>query len=125
VCKTAHATAFAAVGHRYTRRLNSPRQPAWKTGQALGITRPFRIGAHEIGPRALSHTVLRTVTRYCYSADRTLARHHVPRLRGLDTPGDHARLADEVRFSLWVLRVPGRLHCGGSRVPFGRSTAID
>ncbi|WP_445529496.1 UvrD-helicase domain-containing protein [Streptomyces cyslabdanicus] len=96
LCKTAHATAFAAVGHRYTRRLNSPRQPAWKTGQALGITRPVRIGAHEIGPRALSHTVLRTVTRYCYSADRTLTGHHVPRLRGLDTPGDHARLADEV-----------------------------
>ncbi|MFF7723712.1 UvrD-helicase domain-containing protein [Streptomyces luteogriseus] len=96
LCKTAHATAFASVGHRYTRRLNSPRQPAWKTGQALGITRPVRIGAHEIGPRALSHTVLRTVTRYCHSADRTLTRHHVPPLRGLDTPGDHARLADEV-----------------------------
>ncbi|MFB7575957.1 UvrD-helicase domain-containing protein [Streptomyces sp. NPDC056165] len=96
LCKTAHATAFAAVGHRYVRRLNSPRQPAWKTGQALGITRPVRIGAHEISPRALSHTVLHTVTRYCHSADRTLAPHHVPRLRGLDTPGDQAQLANIV-----------------------------
>ncbi|PJM91464.1 UvrD-helicase domain-containing protein [Streptomyces sp. CB01373] len=96
MCKTAHATAFAAVGHRYCRRLNSPRQPAWKTGQALGITRPVRIGAHEISPRALSHTELRTVTRYCHSADRTLAAHHVPRLRDLDTPGDHAQFADKV-----------------------------
>ncbi|MEU6548332.1 hypothetical protein [Streptomyces sp. NPDC046859] len=29
------------------------------------------------------------------SADYLLARHHVPQLRGLDTPGDHARLAAE------------------------------
>ena len=96
LCKTAHAMAYAALGHRYTSRLNSPRQPAWKTGQALGITRPVRIGDHEISPRTLSHTVLRTVTRFCHSADRTLARHHVPRLRGLDTPGQHAQLAHEV-----------------------------
>lgn len=96
VCKTAHATAYAAVGHRYASRLNSPRQPAWKTGQALGITRPVRIGDHEISPRTLSHTVLRTVTRYCYSADRTLTRHHVPHLRGLSTSGEHAQLAHEV-----------------------------
>lgn len=95
-CKTAHATAYAALGHRFTSRLNSPRQPAWKTGQALGITRPVRIGDHEISPRALSHSVLRTVTHYCYSADRTLARHHVPRLRGLDTPAGHAQLAHQV-----------------------------
>ncbi|WP_406165146.1 UvrD-helicase domain-containing protein [Streptomyces canus] len=95
-CKTAHATAYAALGHRYTSRLNSPRQPAWKTGQALGITRPLRIGDHEIGPRTLSHTVLRTVTRYCHSADRTLAHHHVPHLRGLTASGEHAHLADQV-----------------------------
>ncbi|MFI6281865.1 UvrD-helicase domain-containing protein [Streptomyces sp. NPDC050988] len=96
VCKTAHATAYAAVGHRYASRLNSPRQPAWKTGRALGITRPVRIGDHEISPRTLSHTVLRTVTRYCYSADRTLTRHHVPHLRGLTTSDEHTQLAHEV-----------------------------
>ncbi|MCZ4607719.1 UvrD-helicase domain-containing protein [Streptomyces sp. Lzd4kr] len=93
-CKTAHATAYAAVGHRYTGPLNSPRQPAWKTGQALGITRPVRIGDHEISPRMLSHSVLRTVTRYCHSADRAPAHHHVPRLRGLNSPGEHEQLAD-------------------------------
>ncbi|MFD5720930.1 UvrD-helicase domain-containing protein [Streptomyces sp. NPDC127036] len=96
LCKTAHATAYAALGHRYARRLNSPRQPAWKTGRALGITRAIRIGDHEVSHRTLSHTVLRTVTRYCYSADRTLARRHVPHLRGLDTPAAQARLAAEI-----------------------------
>ncbi|MET9104779.1 UvrD-helicase domain-containing protein [Streptomyces antibioticus] len=96
VCKTAHATAFAALGHRYTRRLGSPRQPAWKTGQALGITRPVRIGNHQISPRLLSHTVLRTVTHYCHSADRVLARHHVPSPRGLNTAAEQNQLAETV-----------------------------
>ncbi|MFJ4836204.1 UvrD-helicase domain-containing protein [Streptomyces sp. NPDC088747] len=96
MCKTAHATAYAALGHRYTTRLNSPRQPAWKIGQALGITRPVHIGGHEISSRTLSHTVLRTVSRYCHSADRTLARHHVPPLRGLDSAGAHSELAQQV-----------------------------
>ncbi|MCZ0985996.1 UvrD-helicase domain-containing protein [Streptomyces diastatochromogenes] len=95
-CKTAHATAYAALGHRYAGRLNSPRQPAWKTGQALGITRPIRIGDHDISHRTLSHTALRAVTRFCYSADRALACHHVPRLRLLTTPAEHAELADAV-----------------------------
>lgn len=95
-CKTAHATAYAALGRRYAGRLNSPRQPAWKTGQALGITRPIRIGDHDISHRTLSHTALRAVTRFCYSADRTLACHHVPRLRLLTKPAEHAQLADAV-----------------------------
>lgn len=95
-CKTAHATAYAALGHRYASRLNGPRQPAWKTGQALGITRPTCIGEHEISNKTLSHTVLRTVTRFCYSADRALARHHVPQLRRLATHAEHTQLADTV-----------------------------
>ncbi|MFJ8054027.1 UvrD-helicase domain-containing protein [Streptomyces luteogriseus] len=94
VCKTAHATAYAALGHRYAHRLNSPRQAAWKTGQALGITQPLRIGDHEISPRTLAHTVLRTITRFCYSADRTLAHRHVPPLRRLNTPAEHAQLTE-------------------------------
>ena len=47
-CKTAHALAYAAIGHRYTRRLNAPRRPAWQTGQALGVTKadPHRRARH-------------------------------------------------------------------------------
>lgn len=44
----------------------------------------------------LSHAVLRAVTRFCYSADRALARHHVPHLRRLATRAEHAQLVDEV-----------------------------
>lgn len=95
-CRTAHATAFAALGHRYADRLNSPRQPAWKTGQSLGILRPVRIADHEISQRTLSHNVLRTVTRFCHSADSALTQHHVPRLRGLDAPTAHRQFAELV-----------------------------
>lgn len=96
LCKTAHATAYAAIGHRFARRLSSPRQPAWRIGQALGIRSPVRIGDHEISHRALSHAVLRTVTRFCQSADQALAPHHVPVLRRLRTPAEHAQLAAAV-----------------------------
>ncbi|SDN73193.1 UvrD/REP helicase N-terminal domain-containing protein [Streptomyces wuyuanensis] len=95
-CKTAHALAYAAVGHRYRARLTAPRQPAWKTGQALGITRPVRIAERDLSPRALSYAALRTITRFCHSADPTLGRHHVPRMRGLEAPAPHAQLASTV-----------------------------
>ncbi|MFJ9011508.1 UvrD-helicase domain-containing protein [Streptomyces canus] len=95
-CKTAHALAYAAVGHRYTRRLNAPRRPAWQTGQALGITKAVRIGDREVSPRALSNTVLRTVTRFCHTADEKITRHHVPTLRGLEDTGLHRELAAHI-----------------------------
>ncbi|MGW4162242.1 UvrD-helicase domain-containing protein [Streptomyces sp. NPDC004788] len=92
-CKTAHALAYAALGHRYTRRLGAPRRPAWKIGQDLGITKPARIADHTLMPTTLSNTVLRTVTRFCHSADTILTRRHVPPLRGLDSPDHHHELA--------------------------------
>ncbi|MGW3937665.1 UvrD-helicase domain-containing protein [Streptomyces phaeochromogenes] len=91
-CTTAHATAYAAVGHRYANRLNSPRQPAWKTGEGLGITRSVRIGDHNISHKTLSHTMLRTVTRFCHSSDRVLTGHHVPPLRRLESQSSHSQL---------------------------------
>ncbi|MFJ9250303.1 UvrD-helicase domain-containing protein [Streptomyces sp. NPDC101776] len=96
LCKTAHALAYAAVGHRYTRRLNAPRRPAWQTGQVLGITKPIRIGERDLSQKTLSNAVLRTVTRFCHTADEAITTHHVPRLRGLEDTGLHAQLAAHV-----------------------------
>jgi hypothetical protein len=95
-CKTAHALAYAAVGHRYNYRLNAPRRPAWQTGQALGLTKAVRIGNRDISQRALSNAVLRTVTRFCHTADETVTRHHVPRLRGLEDEDLHSELAARI-----------------------------
>ncbi|MEU6182936.1 UvrD-helicase domain-containing protein [Streptomyces coeruleorubidus] len=96
LCKTAHALAYAAVGHRYTRRLGAPRRPAWQTGQALGITKALRIGEREVTQKALSNATLRTVTRFCHTADEAITRHHVPRLRGLEDTDMHAQLAAHI-----------------------------
>lgn len=93
-CKTAHSLAYAALGHRYRDRLNSPRRPGWRVGQDLGLNTPARINGRDLMPATLSNAVLRTVTRYCQSADTELAPHHVPPLRGIDTEDAQAELAD-------------------------------
>jgi superfamily I DNA/RNA helicase len=95
-CKTAHALAYAAVGYRYTARLKAPRRPAWQTGHALGLTKPLHIGEHEITQRALANAVLRTVTRFCHSADDHINHAHVPHLRGLEDPHQHRELAAHI-----------------------------
>ncbi|WP_043224302.1 UvrD-helicase domain-containing protein [Streptomyces sp. NRRL F-5193] len=95
-CRTAHSLAYAAIGHRYARRLGAPRRPAWQTGQDLGITKPVRVAGHTLMPTTLSNTVLRTVTRFCYSADRDLTDHHIPPLRGLENPQAHEELTGTV-----------------------------
>ncbi|MEU5313639.1 UvrD-helicase domain-containing protein [Streptomyces sp. NPDC021562] len=95
-CKTAHALAYAAAGHRYTRRLNAPRRPAWQTGQDLGITKHLCIGDREVTQKALSNATLRTVARFCHTADEAITPHHVPHLRGLEDPDLHAQLAAHI-----------------------------
>ncbi|MEU9382490.1 UvrD-helicase domain-containing protein [Streptomyces sp. NPDC048279] len=95
-CKTTHALAYTALGHRYRSRLNAPRRPAWQTGQDLGITKAVRIGEREVSQRALSNAVLRTVTRFCHTASEKITHHHVPKLRGLDDTDLHRELAAHV-----------------------------
>lgn len=95
-CKTAHALAYAAVGHRYTKRLNAPRRPAWQTGHALGLAKALCIGDRDISQRALSNAVVKTVNRFCHSADEKITRHHVPHLRGLEDPALHRELAQHI-----------------------------
>ncbi|CAL9329204.1 ATP-dependent DNA helicase Rep [Streptomyces sp. enrichment culture] len=96
ICKTAHALAYAAIGHRYQARLNAPRIPSWRTGMELGINRSITLDSKDISPRALSAVVLRTVERFCHSASPVLEAGHVPRLRGLDSDELHAEFADLV-----------------------------
>ncbi|WP_032918260.1 UvrD-helicase domain-containing protein [Streptomyces rimosus] len=97
-CSTAHALAYASVGRNYQTRLNAPRQAGWRIGAALGIDAGMsvRIGARRIGNRALSYSALRTVTRFCHSADSELTAQHVPRLRGVEADGMHAQLSEIV-----------------------------
>ncbi|MDX6331480.1 MAG: hypothetical protein QOI83_3863 [Streptomycetaceae bacterium] len=95
-CRTAHSLAYGAVGRLYSARMNAPRIAGWKTGMALGVNMTVRIGGRNVSNKALSYTVLRTVTRFCQSADRTISHHHVPRLRGIEAEETHAQLVDTV-----------------------------
>jgi hypothetical protein len=82
------------VGRKYQARLNAPRQPGWKVGEALGIpiNMSVRIGDRRVSNRALSYTVFRTVQRFCQSADAEIHRYHVPFLRGLEAEEHHQQL---------------------------------
>ncbi|TGN72309.1 ATP-dependent helicase [Streptomyces bauhiniae] len=95
-CKTTHSLAYAAIGHRYSHRLNAPRRPAWQTGKALGLAKGIRIGEREISQRALSNALLRTVSRFCHAPEDTIAFQHVPRLRGLEDKEAHQELAAHI-----------------------------
>ncbi|MEU5210618.1 UvrD-helicase domain-containing protein [Streptomyces sp. NPDC020742] len=97
-CGTTHALAYTAVGRRYQARLNAPRQAGWRTGAALGIDDGLflRLGRRKVDHRALPYSVLRTVTRFCQSADREIAPHHVRPLRGAESEPLHTHLADLV-----------------------------
>lgn len=94
-CRTAHSLAYEAVGHRYEQRLRAPRKPAWRAGAALGITPTMqvRIGDRTVTNKGLSYAVVRTVRRFCQSADTVLRPHHVPWLRGLAAEDLHHQLA--------------------------------
>ncbi|MYT17577.1 Superfamily I DNA and RNA helicases [Streptomyces sp. SceaMP-e96] len=95
-CGTAHSLAYTSVGRDYQARMNAPRQAGWRTGAALGIDEEMsvRLGARKVTNRALSHTVLRTVTRFCQPADEKIAPHHVPPLRGAESEPLQAHLAE-------------------------------
>lgn len=95
-CKTVHALAYAAVGHRYAERLHAPRMTSAKTGAGLGINMEVGLGDRKVTAGALSVTALDTVIRFCRSADRTIGRQHVPWLRGIAEQHLHDQLVDIV-----------------------------
>ena len=56
----------------------------------------IRIGERDLSQRALSNATLRTVARFCHTADEAITRHHVPRLRGLEDNDLHTQLAAHI-----------------------------
>lgn len=94
-CRTAHSLAYAEVGRRFESRLRSPRKPAWRSAAELGISprTQLRIGDRTVTDKGLAYALVRTVRRFCFSADATPRLHHVPRLRGLHEEELHHQLA--------------------------------
>ncbi len=93
-CNTAHSLAFKNVipGTRYADRLkNSRRMRSLDIAAALRIGEPIHVqlaeGARKDLSRAfLAGLVMRSVTRFCQSADLEPSWKHVPYIDGIDVP---------------------------------------
>ncbi len=90
-CKTAHAFAMAAVGHRYRHRLKAPRLPAREVARALGINSPvsFVRDKAPLAPTQLASLAMATIGRFCKSSADQIEPWHVPRKPGLDDDATH------------------------------------
>lgn len=91
-CSTAHSLAFQAVGKPFLPRIEkSGRMKPLDVATVLGIKQgvavtTFADEKKQIGAGFLASHALRTVLRYCQSADLKLEARHVPRIDGLDKP---------------------------------------
>jgi hypothetical protein len=89
-CSTAHSLAFRSVGKRYAHRLNSPRMKSLDIANRLGID-PLAITSFDNSRKVLARgylagLVMRSVTRFCQTADEEPTWRHVPWVEGIDAP---------------------------------------
>ncbi len=90
-CNTAHSLAFRAVGKHHAHRLRSSRRMrSIDIANRLGI-RPIKLTTQDGQPKSLSESYLagltmRTLTRFCQSADLEPTEEHVPYIDGIDIP---------------------------------------
>lgn len=85
-CSTAHSLAFRAVGRQYAHRLRGPRIPAAETARRLGVTDGLALGADQyVTAVQLARLAMKTLDRYCYSADDEIGPQHVPHVNGVTT----------------------------------------
>ncbi|MEU6340204.1 UvrD-helicase domain-containing protein [Streptomyces sp. NPDC046977] len=104
-CKTGHGLAFAPC---FLPRINRPRQTAKDAADALDVRAVLGIlGAvptikNDMGmitpmvTKVIMRVALRTVERFCYSADPEITDHHVPHIDGLDKPETRGALLELV-----------------------------
>lgn len=85
-CVTSHGLAYRTHGQAYSARLNAPRVSSNRAASLLGIRQAFPLGEHLMQPKMIAATVMRTVDRFCYSADSQISASHVPWMEGLE-PG--------------------------------------
>lgn len=94
-CNTAHSLAFRAVGKRYASRLNSSaRMPGSQVAQKLGIdpmmATDFQGADKLLYPGYIAGLAVKTVTRFCQSADFMITLKHTPFVPGLSNESLYA-----------------------------------
>jgi hypothetical protein len=103
-CMTSHGMVFMQYGKRYSHRLNAPRVTSRRTASILGlrtVRAEFCVSCNEpvqesashashavmaetLEPVTVANLVMRTVDRFCHSADRKMTEWHVPFAKGVD-----------------------------------------
>ena len=73
-CKTGHSLAYAAVGHKYRKRLKK------LTGKFLADKMDIGDWQAYNSPSNKGYLILDTIKRYCYSADQAISYKHLPRI---------------------------------------------
>ena len=96
-CNTAHSLAFQAVGKNYQGRIrSSARMKPTDLATALGIERSMRVKKFDgtpktIGRGFLAGLAMKSIEKFCQSADPEPTRRHVPYVEGLDAPDGDRR----------------------------------
>lgn len=77
-CKTGHALAYAAIGHKYKKRLKK------LTGKHLADSEDIGYWNIYNNPSNKGYLILNTIRKYCYSSDEVLSYKHLPKLQVLN-----------------------------------------
>lgn len=87
--RTLHSHAFGAVGRQFAHRLDGKRMTSSQIAGILGIgSIQVKLGAAAkvLQPGYLAGVTMRALNNFCQSADPAPAKHHFPRLLGIDDP---------------------------------------
>lgn len=90
-CDTAHSLAFRAVGKPYGPRMDGgSRMKSSELAALLGID-PIKVTKwndepKRLGAAFLAGHVMKSIVRFCQTADETISARHVPLIDGLDAP---------------------------------------
>lgn len=93
-CHTAHGLAMSATSSEFKERLDkSQRLPSWELAKILRVD-PFRVQTYTGEERVLSANMLagltmRSIVKFCQSADDAPTRQHVAHVKGIDAPPGH------------------------------------
>lgn len=90
-CNTAHSLAFKVKGREYAHRLQSTRMRSSELAARLGVDRlqmQFNVGGSPktLSPSYLAGLVMRSIEKFCQTADPAPTMRHVPYIDGIDMP---------------------------------------
>lgn len=87
-CNTAHSLAFRTTGKRYSHRLGGRRMKSSELARRLRINEALWLnvgdGRKGLQPDYLASLVMRTIGRFCQTADDVPDVEHVPYIKGID-----------------------------------------